>query len=100
MRFDTPIYFQLITLGEYNTSSGDYGEGSKTETMKYADITDTGTDTILKVYGELKQNVKTVRIHGHFDAAFSRIRICEKSYKVDFSRRLRNIHVFVVSEVQ
>lgn len=100
MRFDTPVYFQLITPGEYDTSSGDYAEATKIETMKYADITDTGTDTILKVYGELKQNVKTVRIHGHFDAAFSRIRIGEKSYKVDFSRTLRNFHVFVVSEVQ
>lgn len=100
MRFDTPIYFQLITPGEYNTSSGDYAEGTKTEMLKYADVTDTGTDTILKVYGELKQNIKTVRIHGRFDAAFNRIRIDEKTYKVDFSRRLRNFHVFVVSEVQ
>lgn len=100
MRFDTPVYFQLIMPGEYDTSSGDYAEGTKTETMKYADVTDTGTDTILKVYGELKQNIKTVRMHGRFDAAFNRIRIGDKSYKVDFTRQLRNFHVFVVSEVQ
>lgn len=100
MRYDTPVYFQRITPGEYDQSSGDYGAGEVTETMRYASVTSTGTDTINQVYGELKQGSYTVRIQNHYDEAFDRIRIGTKVYRVDFSRKLRTKHVFVVSEVQ
>ena len=26
MRYDTPIYFQKVTQGEYDPTTGDYGE--------------------------------------------------------------------------
>ena len=100
MRFDTPIYFQKNNPGEYDQSSGNYGAGETTETMRYASVTSTGVNTINQIYGELKQGSYTVRIQGNYDDAFDRIRIGEKIYRVDFSRRLRIKHVFVVSEVQ
>lgn len=100
MRFDTPIFFQNITPGEYDQSSGNYGVGETTETMRYASVTSTGVTTLNNIYGELKQGSYTVRIQGHYDDTFNRIRIGSKLYRVDFSRKLRTKHVFVVSEVQ
>lgn len=43
---------------------------------------------------------KTVRLQMHYKKTFDRIRIGDTLYKVDFERKLRTKHVFVVSEVQ
>lgn len=100
MRYDTQVFFQYVTPGEYDTATGNYAPENVTETMRYASVTDAGSDTLMKVYGELKQGCYTVRIQGHYDEPFNRIRIGSKRYRVDFFRRLRTKRVFVVSEVQ
>ena len=45
MRYDTPIYFQLIRQGIYDPKTGDYADGDPAQTKVYADVTDTSTDT-------------------------------------------------------
>lgn len=45
MRYDTPIYFQLIRQGMYDPKTGDYADSDPVETKLYADVTDTSTDT-------------------------------------------------------
>nr|DAJ09308.1 MAG TPA: hypothetical protein [Caudoviricetes sp.]DAQ66546.1 MAG TPA: hypothetical protein [Caudoviricetes sp.]DAZ02743.1 MAG TPA: hypothetical protein [Caudoviricetes sp.]DAZ77738.1 MAG TPA: hypothetical protein [Caudoviricetes sp.] len=52
------------------------------------------------VYGSIKQGSKTVRLQMHYKKPFDRIRIGNALYRVDFERKLRTKHVFVVSEVQ
>ena len=42
MRYDTPVYFQKITSGEYDPKTGNYGEDTVEETQRYASIMDTG----------------------------------------------------------
>lgn len=100
MRYDTPIYFQSIQPGEYDPDTGDYGKDIITEEKKYADVTDAGVETLKIVYGELRQGVLTIRLQNHYDKPFDRIRVGRKVYQVDFSRKFRIKHVFVVSEVQ
>ena len=100
MRCDTEVFFQSITTGEYDESTGDYDEDKITEEKKYASVTDTGTDTMNLVYGAIKQGSKTVRLQMHYKKPFDRIRIGNVLYRVDFERKLRTKHVFVVSEVQ
>lgn len=100
MRYDTQVFFQHVTPGMYDSATGNYGPETVTETMRYASVTDAGTDTILQLYGELRQNVCIVRIQGHYDQIYSYIRIGEKRYRVDVSRRLRAKQTFIVSEVQ
>ena len=34
MRYDTPIYFQKLTPGEYDPATGNYGEDTISEDMK------------------------------------------------------------------
>ena len=100
MRFDTPVYFQRVISGDYDATTGNYGPDVVHETKIYASVTNTGTETLKIVYGGLKQNSLTLRLQNHYNAPYDRIRINDKLYNVDRSRKLRIKHTFVVSEVQ
>ena len=63
-------------------------------------MTDVGTDTLNLVYGEIRQGCKEIRLQTYYDKVFDRIRIGERVYRVDLSRRLRVKQVLIVSEVQ
>ena len=98
MRYDKPIYFQTDAPGEYDAATGNYGADTITEVQKRASVTDTGTEVLQLIYGELKQGSLIVRLQQPYTAAFDRIRIGEKLYKVDYAKLHKK--VFVVSEVQ
>lgn len=97
MRFITPIFFQSISEGAYITETGNYKPDKVKETKKYADVTESLTETLQLVYGELKQGCYTIRLQRPYEKPFNRIRMKDKLYRVDWSR---NKMVFVVSEVQ
>ena len=96
MRYDTPICFQKLTPGEYDPATGNYGEDAISEDMKSASVMDTGTNTMMLVYSEISL---TIHLQNHYDRLFDRIRVGNKTYGVDFSRKLRTKQVYVVSEV-
>lgn len=100
MRFDTPVFFQKIKFGEYDPSTGNYDQDTITEVKLYASVTNSSVDTLNLIYGEIRQGSYVVRLQNHYSEPFDRIRIGRRTYRVDFSRLLRNKHVFVVSEVQ
>ena len=100
MRFDTPIYLQSVKQGDYDESTGNYKEDIITEDKIYASVTDSRTELLKLIYGEIKQGCVTVRLQNHYNKPFNRIRIGDVIYSVDYSRKLRNKHVFVASEVQ
>lgn len=100
MRYDTPVYFQEITPGEYDPETGDYREDTIQETKRLASVMNTGEETLKLFYGSIKQGSLTIQLQNHYNAPFSRIRIGEAIYQVDASRKLRVKHTFVVSEVQ
>ena len=100
MRYDTPVYFQKITTGEYDPKTGNYAEDTVKETLRYASVMDTGTELLKLVYDGPKQGSLTIQIQNHYTEPFDRIRVGEKIYCVDDSRELRTKHTFVVSEVQ
>lgn len=100
MRYDTPVYFQKITPGEYDPNTGNYGDDTVEETLRYASVMDTGTDMLKLVYDGPKQGSLTIQLQTHYTDPFDRIRVGKKVYNVDFSRELRTKHTFVVSEVQ
>jgi hypothetical protein len=100
VRFDTPIYFQSVVHGEYNTTTGDYADDIVEEVERYASVSDTGTDTLTLVYGGLKQGSLTIRLQSVYDGIFDYIRISSKRYRVDKTRTLRHKQTFIVSEVQ
>lgn len=97
MRFITPIFFQHIEPGAYDTKSGNYAPDTITEEMRRASVAGTGEATLRFVYGGVKQGSKTVCIQQPYTKPFDFIRIGKKKYSVDFSRHKKS---FVVSEVQ
>lgn len=100
MRYDTPVYFQKITSGEYDPKTGNYGDDIVEETLRYASVMNTGEERLKLVYDGPKQGSLTIQIQNHYTDPFDRIRVGEKVYSVDYPRPLRTKHVFVVSEVQ
>lgn len=100
MRFDTPIYMQKITSGKYDPDTGDYADDTVEEACVYADISSTGINMQNLVYGQIRQASLTVVLQNHYTEPFSKIRIGKRLYRVDFMRRLRTKHIFIVSEVQ
>lgn len=97
MRYNTAVYFQRIE-SKYDSTTGNTGISLLSEDRRNAAITDTGTDTLQLIYGDIKQGALTIRLQRPYDAAFDRIRIGDKLYRADRSR-LHN-RVFIVSEVQ
>ena len=100
MRYDTPIYFQKIEQGKYNTETGDYGEPTINETEVYASIMDTRSEMMRLVYNGPMQGNLTIQLQTHYTDPFDRIRVGTRIYNVDYTRRLRVKQTFVVSEVQ
>ena len=100
MRYDTPIYFQKIEQGEYNTATGDYGEPTINETEVYASIMDTRSEMMRLVYNGPMQGSLTIQLQNHYTDPFDQIRVGDLVYKVDYTRRLRVKQTFVVSEAQ
>ena len=100
MRYDKQVYFQRITPGEYDPDTGNYADDIVEETLRYASVMNTGEDTLRLVYDGPKQGSLTIQIQNHYTELFDRIRVDNKLYAVDFSRKLRVKHTFVVSEVQ
>jgi hypothetical protein len=97
MRYSTPVCFQRIQ-SDFNASTGNSVTRILSEEVRYADITDTGTETLQLIYGSIKQGALTVRLQRPYEAAFDRISIGGKLYRVDRTRL--NKRVFIVSEVQ
>ncbi len=100
MRYDTPIFFRAVTPGDYDESTGNYDDDEVSETMVMASVMDTQTETMKLVYGNIRQGSLTLTIQNHFDQTFDNIRIGNKVYRVDRTRRLRVKQSFIVSEVQ
>lgn len=100
MRYDTLVYFQLSAPPKYDASTGDYVEGATEETLRYASVMDTRTEMMRIVYGGIKQGSLTIQLQNHYNCPFDHIRVDNTVYNVDYSRKLRTKHTFVVSEVQ
>ena len=100
MRYDKPIYFQRFVQGSYNENTGNYEDDSIVEEMAMASIIDTKTQTMMQVYGQIKQGSLTGQIQNIYDKPYDHIRIGTRKYKVDYSRRLRTKESFILSEVQ
>lgn len=100
MRYDTPIYFQTVKAGALDEKTGNYGEDTVLEVMAYANVTDSGVETINLIYGAIRQGIKTIRLQVPYLKEYDYIRIGRRRYRVDFKRTLRLKENLVVSEVQ
>ena len=97
MRYDKKVYF--VTEGEeYNYDTGNYEPVELVKHEAWANVSDTGTERMRLIYGNLKQGAITVRIQGKYDEAFDYIQVDGKKYNVDAFRTFRNDQAFNLSE--
>ena len=99
MRFDTPVYFQKLN-SVYDPNTGNYTDTVEREDERLASVTNTGDASLKLFYGDIKQGSFVLRLQNHYTAPFDRIKIDGKYYCVNFSRKLKIKHTFVVSEAQ
>lgn len=100
MRYDTPIYFQTVTEGEYDPSTGNYAEDGVEETKRWANVTDSRTEFLKLQYGDLTEGNLIVRLQNHYGKPFDKVRIGTKIYRSVSVRDLRSKQTFILAEVQ
>ena len=100
MRYDTPVFFCRRGEMTYDADTGDYIEGKPSEDKRLASVMDTRQETMQLVYGEIRQDSLTVQIQNHYKRVVDYVRIGDKKYRVDYQRKLRFKHTFILSEEQ
>lgn len=100
MRYDTPIYFENVSPGEYDEETGDYGGPAVRGTRRLASVAATSEERMMLIYGSIRSGSMTVTLQTAYTEPFDRIRIGQKTYKVDRERTLRQKQAFVISEIQ
>lgn len=100
MRYDKLIYFVKLGKSIYNDKTGNYLREQPTKTPCMVSIMDTREERKQLIYGTLKQKSYTIYCLNHYNEIYDYIEIDGRRYKVDYSRKFRREHSFVVSEVQ
>lgn len=98
MRFDTKAFFLKETERTYDPESGNYTDNEITKDLVYCSKSPTNEKKMMIVYGKLKEDSLTIVLQNHYKKDFDYIEIDNKKYIVDSSKKLRNKHIFVISE--
>ena len=70
MRYDTPVFFQRVLPGEYDSKTGNYAADQVTEVQKMASVMDTRAEIMQIVYGGIRQGSVTVQLQNHYQKPF------------------------------
>jgi len=106
VRFNKKVFFQYIAPGAFDPSTGDMLPDAVTEEERLASVMDTRRETLMLVFGELKQGSKTVTVRRRVPQGYSRVRITDRTaqkdrlYMVRQVRELKRLTTFILEEVQ
>ena len=99
MRYDTEVTFVVEKDGYYNPDIGEHAEPTKEETVRYANVTDLGTERSQVLFGDVKQGVKVIRLLRPYQKRWDYVLIREVKYQLVTSRKLRLKNTFILQEV-
>lgn len=96
MRYDKIIY--LINEGnkEYNPITSQYEESKQELIKKYAHISTVNLENQIKIIGEIKSELLTIRIQGMVKENPESVMIDNKKYKVIKKKKLRHDTSFFI----
>lgn len=100
MRYNDRIAFVKNGESSYDVTTGNYIEDAPAKTIIPASVMDSRTQTMMLVYGEIRQGSLTIHIQNIYSDPFDRIEFNGKKYRVDYRRRLGTKETYIVSEVQ
>lgn len=98
MRFDKKITFVTQKDGNYNPYKGEYGAPIRIETIKRANVTDLGADRSVKLFGDILEGVKVIRLLRPFNKSWDYVKIDGFTYVISKKRDLRQKDTFIVKE--
>lgn len=98
MRFDTKAFFIKENERTYDEKTGNYNDGEIVKDLVYCSKSPTEEKKMMIVYGKLNENSLTIVLQNHYTKDFDCIEIDNKKYTVDSSKKLRNKHIFVISQ--
>lgn len=99
MRYNEPVVFIKETEGKYNPDTGVYDESLKTKDSKRANVTDLGTDRSVKLFGDIKEGAKVVRLLRPYNKVWDYLIIDGLTYEITKHHDLRLRSGFIVQEV-
>lgn len=105
MRYDTKLVFIVGNGGYYNPDKGEHVDNEKVETIKYANVTDLGTDRSKVLFGDIQQGAKVIRLLRPYKKAWDYVLIVDelkqktRKYEIITERNLRSKNTFIVQEV-
>ena len=98
MRYDTPVKF-VKTFAPIRTPDGNYLPGGEESTVRLANVSATGYETLQRIYGEVKEGTTHVRLQHPLNQPFDHIIIDGKKHAVDSAVPSRRRGSYVVVEV-
>lgn len=101
MRYDTEVHFiRKSEKDRYDAETGEWVSNDPTVTTTEANVTDLGTESSIKVFGDIKQGAKVIRTQPLFVIPeWDTVKINEVSYKLLTSRIPLCRNSLVVQEV-
>lgn len=99
MRYDKPVIFKNTTEGYYDPHLGEHVDGTTTEDIVMANVTDLGTERSVALFGDIKQNAKVIRLLRKYDQAYQSIFLDNIAYQVIKTIDLRQKQTLIVQEV-
>lgn len=99
MRYDQKIIFIVETEGGYDPEIGEHTEPTTDRKIKYANVTDLGTNRSKELFGDVKQGAKVIRLLRPYKKVWDKVQIGDESYEIVTSRKLRLKNTFIVQEV-
>lgn len=81
MRYDTEIFFQNVSQGEYDPETGDYGDPIIQETGRDAAVYSYSASAQMKDFGKLMGEMVKVHFQNDYTDSFDRVRIGDRIYE-------------------
>jgi hypothetical protein len=102
MRYDRKVWFVNESESVYDEATGDYTDPVVERIFRLANITTTGEQSMVMLYGKIRQGAYTVRVQNGLEAPYQHIEVDSigNKYLVDSKKQLRNDLVLKVSESQ
>lgn len=99
MRYNKPVIFIHETEGKYNPKTGEHEDSVKHSKTKRANVTDLGTDRSVKLFGDIKEGAKVIRLLRPYNEVWDYVVIDGLSYEITKCRDTRLRAGFIVQEV-
>ncbi|MGX7202390.1 hypothetical protein BCR22_07375 [Enterococcus plantarum] len=99
MRYNTKVTFVTEKNGYYDPEIGEHIEPSKTEKTKRVNMTDLGTDRSVKIFGEIDESAKVIRLLRPYNKKWDYVMIDNRRFELVTKRSLPQKNTFILKEV-